>query len=485
MRITKLNDYKNINTTTKQVKKIIHEMKDIYSKHSIKLELVEATLTKEDIAKLFRTAIKTKENTRLIGKLINLSTPMIQAISNKAAELAKLLKTSKPIDDADVTLKMMFDKIKTKTSDHTIIDSLGKYLKLGITKPEKSAFTLGVFNAALEILEEPSEKPILNHLITDLNKLIDAEPTNDIQVNTINTGVLAGQSFSEKSLDMVKQISDANQLDIETHRKEILSNTNEIFDNTISVKYPETINKFIERIEHVTLVGQLNDYAFNYDLYVDNDLMKKINTIITNLKNAVTEYDKYLSIAQLHEILNLIQNNTSHQSLLISLSSIYKQFGDITLTPEQEIVVKDMSKNIPQTINALSQSSSFFYDIIKNAIQSSKDNLTKSKEIKKSASTISEGILDGLIQKVSFEKLENDWINAGRPLDSEEIIKILTKYFSVDTVNNIFRSNYITFDKSESSDEKPINNETIDTIISKAEAENIDKDLLIDYIIVG
>ena len=30
MRITKLNDYKNINTTTKQVKKIIHEMKDIY-----------------------------------------------------------------------------------------------------------------------------------------------------------------------------------------------------------------------------------------------------------------------------------------------------------------------------------------------------------------------------------------------------------------------------------------------------------------------
>lgn len=485
MRITKLNDYKNINTTTKQVKKIIHEIKDIYSKHSIKLELFEATLTKEDIAKLFRTAIKTKENTRLIGKLINLSTPMIQAISNKAAELAKLLKTSKPIDDADVTLKMMFDKIKTKTSDHTIIDSLGKYLNLGITKPEKSAFTLGVFNAALEILEEPSEKPILNHLITDLNKLIDAEPTNDIQINTINTGVLAGQSFSETSLDMVKQISDANQLDIETHRKEILSNTNEIFDNSISVKYPETINKFIERIEHVTLVGQLNDYVFNYNLYVDNDLMKKINTIITNLKNAVTEYEKYLSIAKLHEILNLIQNNTSHQSLLISLSSIYKQFGDITLTPEQEIVVKDMSKNIPQTINALSQSSSIFYDIIKNAIQSSKDNLTKSKEIKKSASTISEGILDGLIQKVSFEKLENDWINAGRPMDSEEIIKILTKYFSVETVNNIFRSNYITFDKSESSDEKPLNYEIIDTIISKVEAGNIDKDLLIDYIIVG
>ena len=485
MRITKLNDYKNINTTTKQVKKIIHEIKDIYSKHSIKLELVEATLTKEDIAKLFRTAIKTKENTRLIGKLINLSTPMIQAISNKAAELAKLLKTSKPIDDADVTLKMMFDKIKTKTSDHTIIDSLGKYLNLGITKPEKSAFTLGVFNAALEILEEPSEKPILNHLITDLNKLIAEEPTNDIQINTINTGVLAGQSFSETSLDMVKQISDANQLDIETHRKEILSNTNEIFDNSISVKYPETINKFIERIEHVTLVGQLNDYVFNYNLYVDNDLMNKINKIITNLKNAVSEYEKYLSIAQLHDLLNLIQNNTSKQELLISLSSIYKQFGDITLTPEQEIVVKDMSKNIPQTINALSQSSSFFYDIIKNAIQSSKDNLTKSKEIKKSASTISEGILDGLIQKVSFEKLENDWINAGRPLDSEEIIKILTKYFSVDTVNNIFRSNYITFDKSESSDEKPINNEIIDIIISKVEAGNIDKDLLKDYIIVA
>ncbi len=485
MRITKLNDYKNINTTTKQVKKIIHEIKDIYSKHSIKLELVEATLTKEDIAKLFRTAIKTKENTRLIGKLINLSTPMIQAISNKAAELAKLLKTSKPIDDADVTLKMMFDKIKTKTSDHTIIDSLGKYLNLGITKPEKSAFTLGVFNAALEILKETSEKPILNHLITDLNKLIAEETTNDIQINTINTGVLAGQSFSEKSLDMVKQISDANQLDIETHRKEILSNTNEIFDNSISVKYPETINKFIERIEHVTLVGQLNDYVFNYNLYVDKDLINKINKIITNLKNAVTEYEKYLSIAQLHDLLNLIQNNTSKQALLISLSSIYKQFGDITLTPEQEIVVKDMSKNIPQTINALSQSSSFFYDIIKNAIQSSKDNLTKSKEIKKSASTISEGILDGLIQKVSFEKLENDWINAGRPLDSEEIIKILTKYFSVDTVNNIFRSNYITFDKSESSDEKPINNEIIDIIISKVEAGNIDKDLLKDYIIVA
>ena len=129
MRITKLNDYKNIDTTTKQVKKIIHEIKDIYSKHSIKLELVEATLTKEDIAKLFRTAIKTKENTRLIGKLINLSAPMMQAISNKAAELAKLLKTSKPIDGADVTLKMKFDKIKTKTSDHTIIDSLGIYDK--------------------------------------------------------------------------------------------------------------------------------------------------------------------------------------------------------------------------------------------------------------------------------------------------------------------------------------------------------------------
>jgi hypothetical protein len=144
-----------------------------------------------------------------------------------------------------------------------------------------------------------------------------------------------------------------------------------------------------------------------------------------------------------------------------------------------------MSKNIPQTINALSESSSIFYDIIKNAIQSSKDNLTKSKEIKKSASTISEGILDGLIQKVSFEKLENDWINAGRPMDSEEIIKILTKYFSVDTVNNIFRSNYITFDKSESSDEKPLNYEIIDTIMSKVEAGNIDKDLLIDYIIVG
>ena len=70
-------------------------------------------------------------------------------------------------------------------------------------------------------------------------------------------------------------------------------------------------------------------------------------------------------------------------------------------------------------------------------------------------------------------------------MDSEEIIKILTKYFSVDTVNNIFRSNHITFDKSESSDEKPINNEIIDIIISKVEAENIDKDLLIDYIIVG
>ena len=479
------------------VTKVSKELITIYETYILDSFLNESKLSIGQITALFNSAVKSDENTSMAGKAINVSKlPLkaVAAIDAKVNELGKLLKDTQPIKNMDIRFNELKKDIISKKPNSEVIKAVEKYSNWAKQNPKKSSFVVGILTTISSILAGPLGGLAAGFFIGSIDKLLkgqDLSTALGTSVKTAAYGYLAGVAFKFLSKEIIDAIGNADHVEIAAAQKELLNANKEPIMNALAEKYPGAAEKF-SNIVHTHTRGNINGYFYNFDVYLDDKLASQFEILKDNIaKTAAFTPENYEAIAKSHEFLSLVQSQTEHQAVLRAVHKTAAKIADITLTPEQVAIIVDKTKNAAETLNILTKTSEVFAGIVQGAIQQAKDFVKPRVERNTPTNeSINEGLLDSVVQKTTFKRLESDWINAGRPTDSEEIIKILTKYFSVDTVNNIFRSNHITFDKSESSDEKPsdekpLNHETIDTIISKAEAENIDKDLLIDYIIVG
>lgn len=480
--------------------------------------LSEQDLTNDEIDEIFVNAINKIEDYHDIGTELSVTLPTnVKAqLEAKINELSQTIKTDAPITDFIVQLDNL-KRIIIEHDEDDQITELFKYLKRVATdKPTSTLFIIGVITSARSMLKSSSGRDVAIFIRKTIDNLIPLgdEDSDDVPHSDKATifNHLTGKIFQWLNVDILENIAFAKYDEINSMTSSMITP----LPTNIAV---EAINRNpalaeildASTLTKVKLSGRINEFEYSYDVVLSAANTTKFNTIRQSFgptEKFTTEY--YKLIGDLHNLLAGVQRSPTQSTyraannVLMELSAVRK-----TLSQENLDAIVSSSEPIDVILNTLSTATTVIGNIVQSSIEQSKE-LKSSMFVIRSAekydepkpgeeesilsslyvsgTALTESIfspeVDNLISGdnepsdiITLDKLKTMWETAGKPSDSKEIKKILTKYFTSEVADTIV----MEYDPDLVANEEEHRTQQLDSI-AKEINDNVHKERLIAYL---
>lgn len=535
------------------VEKTSKELIGLFETHVINGMLTEQELDPSMISAIFKTATGSVENRTKTGKAFNIAKLPIKAakaIDVKVTELGKLLKDTQPVKDIDAKFAKLKSDIATNNPDSKVVAAVEKYSNWAKENPGKSSFAVGVLTALSSIVAGPAGGLAAGFFLNTVDKLTKGEDLSSAVGSSLKTavyGLLAGMAFKWLSKEMLDAMSTESVKSIAQTKENMgKMGLQQIKDKSFEA-FPELKTK-LAAMSGSANVGASDGALYRFSNVAMDSSYKRftVGSLNLNIKgNLLLSQDQYQNFekfksvmmatkdpavfaqakANLLNVVNSASSDTNTQMLRTAARALQSKLANYSPSQADLNVIQNMESGFLQTINALSKTSDVFAGVIQGVTQHVNDlkamkgkfiTLDKAKaaeqkeeyerenpgEAKKESLIISdteqlitEGFLDGLIHKTTYKKLEADWSEAGKPTDSNEVAKLLAKYFTPNGVKTFFKDNKVEIEApapvieepadEETSEEPTTENPKITEIVNMIDASELDRQIVIDYITVN
>lgn len=504
------------------------ELKPIFDNLS-HLFLVEKELTVDEIYSIFDNAVGKAEednNRTRLGKLKDLTASQIEKLKEldaKIKELGKTIQNTEPVKDFDDKFTALEQKILTKYKDKKVV-KLFEYLRVQAKeKPNAGLIIIGIITAGAAILAGPLGGAAAGFLSNTIVKLLQEERFSTAIGSSLKAAMFG--SLVELTLvwitsEIIENITYAKYDEIDKMKKSIKSVQLIPLNNKLLTRN-EGLVKFLhaDTLQTYALEGTVNNFNYNYDLIVT----PKISDNIITLQNSITttkEFSKefYEAILRFHDYLARVQNSplqNTYRSVIEAISRINDK--NKVLTYDHLVELMNEYNSVSDAFNELTKREDILNGVLqKIAQQASEKGIEKAEELKKimfksntaehveedkplslpspvmdsltyNDIVLEESIFSDAVDKlkaagknltniVTKDKLVKAWEKAGKPTDSEKIVKILSIYF-----NSLISSQLVNGENTVDTKTIPPSIDNIPTLSSQD--KNISKNDKLDKIV--
>ena len=279
------------------------------------------------------------------GQIAKLPLDVMKAVNAKVDELGRMAQQAGPVQDMD----RKFEELKRKigTGDGKIVQGVKAVSDWAKANPGKATLAVAILTAVAAFAGGPAGGAAAGFLLRSTRDLLKGEKLSTAAGKAAKTaaiGALAGATFSAIGDNVVGNIEAEGQDAIDATAEAIKTANQADAMAEVSAEYGDVIPQLQAGYTNLQLSGNINNYAFNFDVVLTGDELNQYQALsdaVTSAKTASGELsnEALQATAKLHDFLGGVQASDSQGTLRAAIEALKKvKLADYTQDQLRDIL---------------------------------------------------------------------------------------------------------------------------------------------------